>query len=33
MGDWDPDETVRFDDERGNGRTLYLWRTDGTVRP
>ncbi len=33
MGDWDPDKTVRFDDERGNGRTLYLWRTDGTVRP
>ena len=33
MGDWEPDETDQFDDERGNGRTLYLWRTDGTVRP
>ena len=32
MGDWDPDETVRFEDERGNSRTIYLWRTDGTVR-
>ena len=33
MGDWEPDETYQFDDERGNGRTLYLWRADGTVRP
>ena len=33
MGDWEPDETFQFDDERGNGRTLYLWRADGTVRP
>ncbi len=33
MGDWEPDETDQFDDERGNGRTLYLWRADGTVRP
>ena len=32
MGDWDPDETDRFDDEHGNSRTIYLWRTDGTVR-
>ncbi len=32
MGDWEPDETLEFDDERGNSRTLYLWRTDGTVR-
>ena len=32
MGDWKPDETLEFDDERGNSRTLYLWRTDGTVR-
>ncbi len=33
MGDWEPDETDRFEDERGNSRTIYLWRADGTVRP
>ena len=33
MGDWDPDETYRFEDERGTSRTVYLWRADGTVRP
>ncbi|MEE2638976.1 MAG: methyltransferase domain-containing protein [Acidobacteriota bacterium] len=33
MGDWNPDVTDEFEDERGNTRTLYLWRTDGTVRP
>ena len=33
MGDWEPDVTDRFEDERGNSRTLYLWRHDGTVRP
>ena len=33
MGDWEPDETNNFEDERGNSRTIYLWRTDGTVRP
>ena len=33
MGDWDPDETSRFEDERGSARTIYLWRADGTVRP
>ena len=33
MGDWEPDETLHFQDERGNARTLYLWRADGTVRP
>ncbi len=33
MGDWEPDETTEFEDERGNTRTLFLWRTDGTVRP
>ena len=32
MGDWEPDETNRFEDERGNSRTIYLWRADGTVR-
>ena len=33
MGDWEPDETNNFEDERGNSRTIYLWHTDGTVRP
>jgi SAM-dependent methyltransferase len=33
MGDWEPDETLNFEDERGNTRTLHLWRADGTVRP
>jgi SAM-dependent methyltransferase len=33
MGDWEPDETSQFEDARGNTRTLFLWRTDGTVRP
>ena len=33
MGDWEADQVERFEDERGNTRTLYLWRTDGTVRP
>ena len=29
---WEPDEVDRFEDERGNTRTLYLWRHDGTIR-
>ena len=33
MGDWEPDETRNFEDERGTPRTIHLWRTDGTVRP
>ena len=33
MGDWEPDVVDRFEDERGNTRTLYLWRHDGAVRP
>ncbi len=33
MGDWEPDETNQFEDDRGNTRTLFLWRTDGTARP
>ena len=33
MGDWEPTQTDRFEYERGTTRTLYLWRTDGTVRP
>ena len=33
MGSWDADEVERFTDTRGNTRTLYLWKHDGTVRP
>ena len=33
MGDWRPDVTHEFEDERGTMRTLHLWRTDGVVRP
>ena len=33
MGDWEPDETRSFEDQRGNTRTIHLWRTDGTMRP
>lgn len=33
MGDWEADQIDRFTDERGNTRTLYLWRTDGMARP
>ena len=33
MGDWDADQVDRFSDDRGNTRTLFLWRHDGTVRP
>ena len=32
MGDWEPDVLARYEDERGNTRSLYLWRHDGTVR-
>ena len=32
MGDWEADQVDRYVDERGNTRTLYLWRHDGTVR-
>ena len=32
MGDWRPDETLEFEDERGTQRTLHLWRADGVVR-
>ena len=31
-GDWEPDVLDRYEDERGNTRSLYLWRHDGTVR-
>ena len=33
MGDWRPDVTREFEDERGTLRTLHLWRADGVVRP
>ena len=33
MGDWAADQVERFEDVRGNSRTLYLWRHDGAVRP
>lgn len=32
MGDWAPDAVDTFRDASGAERTLYLWRTDGTVR-
>ncbi len=33
MGDWEPLKTDTFTDSGGSQRTLYLWKTDGTVRP
>jgi ribosomal protein L11 methylase PrmA len=33
MGDWKPEKVDTFTDGRGDQRTLYLWRADGTVRP
>lgn len=33
MGDWRPDVTHEFEDERGTPRTLHLWRADGVLRP
>ena len=33
MGDWEPEKTDTFQDANGSTRTLYLWRTDGKVRP
>jgi precorrin-6B methylase 2 len=33
MGDWQPEKVETFEDDTGMTRTLYLWRTDGTVRP
>ena len=33
MGDWEADQVDRFTDARGNTRTLYLWKHDGTFRP
>jgi protein-L-isoaspartate O-methyltransferase len=33
MGDWEPDVVDTFRDQAGTSRTLYLWTTDGRVRP
>lgn len=33
MGDWHPDKVDKFTDGRGDERVLYLWHTDGKVRP
>jgi cyclopropane fatty-acyl-phospholipid synthase-like methyltransferase len=33
MGDWEPEHVDTFRDAAGTTRTLYLWTTDGTIRP
>jgi hypothetical protein len=33
MGDWEPQVIDNFADAAGTLRTLYLWTTDGKVRP
>jgi SAM-dependent methyltransferase len=33
MGDWQPDKVDTFVDASGTTRTLYLWKTDGKIRP
>ena len=33
MGDWQADKVDTFTDTSGTTRTLYLWKTDGKVRP
>ncbi len=33
MGDWGPEVVDAFKSEDGLGRTLYLWKTDGKLRP
>jgi len=33
MGDWEPIKTDTFTDENSFTRTIYLWKTDGKVRP
>ena len=33
MGDWQPEKVDNFTDSASNPRTLYLWKTDGKVRP
>lgn len=33
MGDWQPDKVDTFTDTSNHSRTLYLWKTDGKIRP
>jgi tRNA G10 N-methylase Trm11 len=33
MGDWQPDKVDTFTDTSSRSQTLYLWKTDGKVRP
>jgi SAM-dependent methyltransferase len=33
MGDWEPEVVDTFRDANGTSRTLYLWTTDGKMRP
>jgi SAM-dependent methyltransferase len=33
MGDWQPDKVVDFADASGMRRTLFVWKTDGRIRP
>jgi SAM-dependent methyltransferase len=33
MGDWKEEKKESFTDSEGTARILYLWRTDGKVRP
>ena len=33
MGDWEPEVVDTFRDQAGTSRTLYLWTTDGRLRP
>ncbi|MFP5378687.1 MAG: SAM-dependent methyltransferase, partial [Vicinamibacteria bacterium] len=33
MGDWQADKIDTFTDSSDSPRTLYLWKTDGKVRP
>jgi ribosomal protein L11 methylase PrmA len=33
MGDWQADKVETFTDSANTTRTLYLWKTDGKVRP
>jgi SAM-dependent methyltransferase len=33
MGDWQAEKVDTFTDSAGSTRTLYLWKTDGKIRP
>lgn len=33
MGDWPAERVENFIDSAGSARTLYLWKTDGKIRP